>query len=120
LDTRSLTLSYWNNVIAIGSEGGDIITLDAITGSRMAVLSGHTDEVNCVTFSSDGRSLASGADDKTVKLWDMQTGGVVRTFLGHTELFCVYPSQQTIPGLFQGLVVQYVCGTLRQGDVFVP
>ena len=84
LDTRTLALSYWNNVVAIGSEDGDIITLDAITGSRMAVLSGHTDEVNCVTFSSDGGSLASGADDCTVKLWDTQTGGVIRTFLGHT------------------------------------
>ena len=84
LDTCSLALSHWNNVVAIGSEGGDIITLDAITGSRMAVLSGHTHEVNCVTFSSDGRSLVSGAHDNAVKLWDMQTGGVVRTFLGHT------------------------------------
>ena len=84
LDTRTQTLSYWNNIIAIGSESGDIITLDAITGSRIAILSEHTDEVRCVTFSSDGRSLASGGDDNTVKLWDMQTGGVVRTFLGHT------------------------------------
>ena len=84
LDTPIHTLSYWNNIIAIGSQNGDIITLDAITGSRMAVLSGHTDGVNCVTFSSDGRSLASGASDSTVKLWDIQTGGDVRTFLGHT------------------------------------
>ena len=85
LGTSTLALSYWNNVIAVGSRGGDIITLDAITGSRMAVLSGHIYEVNCVTFSCDGRSLASGADDNSIKLWDVQTGGVVRTFLGHTE-----------------------------------
>ena len=83
-DTPPLTLSYWNDVVAIGSEDGDIITLDAVTGSRMAVLAGHANGVNCVTFSSDGRSLASGAYDNTVKLWDMQIGGVVRTFFGHT------------------------------------
>ena len=41
--------------------------------------------MNCVTFSSSGRSLASGANDKTVKLWDTQTGGIVRIFLGHTS-----------------------------------
>ena len=76
-------LSYWDNVIVIGL-GKDIVTLDAITGSRMAVMSEHTGEVGCVTFSSDGGSLASGANDSTVKLWDIQTGGVVRTFLGHT------------------------------------
>ena len=50
----------------------------------MAVLSGHTDGVNCVTFSSDGKSLVSGSSDKTVKLWDVQTGGVVKAFHGHT------------------------------------
>ena len=51
----------------------------------IAVLSGHTREVNCVTFSSDGTSLVSGSDDFTVKLWDIQTGGVVKTFSGHTK-----------------------------------
>ena len=85
LDTFPRSLSYWNNAITIGCANRGIITLDAITGSRMAVLSGHTDGVNCVTFSCDGRSLASGADDRTVKLWDIQSGGIVRTFLGHTQ-----------------------------------
>jgi WD40 repeat protein len=80
-----LALSYWNNTIAVGSMHGDIIILDAIAGSQIAVLSGHTQETNCLTFSSDGKSLISGSDDKTVKLWDMQTGGVVKTFYGHTK-----------------------------------
>ena len=85
LDRCIWSLSYWNSTIAVGSGNRDIIILDAITGSQMAVLSGHTDEVNCVTFSSDGRSLASGSDDETIKLWDVQTGGVVKTFHGHTQ-----------------------------------
>ena len=59
------------------------MTFDAITCSRMSVMAGHTGRVHCVTFSSDGRSFASGADGNTVKLWDMQTGGVAKTFLGH-------------------------------------
>ena len=85
LDSRTLALSYWNNTIAVGSMNGDIIILDAITGSQMAVLSGHFQEVNCITFSSDGKSLVSGGDDSTVKLWDAQTGGVIKNFRGHTR-----------------------------------
>jgi WD40 repeat protein len=84
LDSRPLALSYWNNTIAVGFWGGDIIILNSITGSQIVVLSGHTDKVNCLTFSSDGKSLVSGSHDNAVKLWDMQTGGVVKTFHGHT------------------------------------
>ena len=79
------SLSYWNNTIAVGSGNKDILILDAITGGQTAVLSGHTDEVRSITFSSDGTSIVSGSKDKTVKLWDVQTGGVVRTFHGHTR-----------------------------------
>ena len=87
LDNSPLTLAYWNNTIAVGSGSGDIIILDAITGSQMAVLSGHTRQVNCLTFSSDGKSLVSGSLDTTVKLWDVQTGGVIKTFHSDTDYF---------------------------------
>jgi WD40 repeat protein len=84
LGNTPLSLACWKDTIAVGSESGDIITLDAITGSQVAVLSGRTGYVRSVTFSSDGTSLVSGSDDRTVKLWDVQTGGVVKTFCGHT------------------------------------
>ena len=85
LNSLPWTLSYWNNTIAVGSNDGNIFTLDAITGSQMAVLSGHTSGVGSLTFSSDGISLISGSFDKTVKLWDVQTGGVIKTFHGHYQ-----------------------------------
>jgi WD40 repeat protein len=113
-------ISCWNNTVAVGSAHRDIVILDAITGSQTAILSGHTDEVNSVVFSSDGRSLVSGSDDKTVKLWDMQTGGAIKTFSGHTELFALFPSQWTVPQLLQGpLMRQSDYGILRQGSVIM-
>ena len=78
------SLSCWNNFVAVGSDSGEVIILDATTGSQTAVLSGHTDYVMSVAFSSDGTLLASGSDDRTVRLWDVQTGGVIKTFL-HTN-----------------------------------
>ena len=88
LTSSPWTLSYWDNTIAVGSTGGDILILDAIIGSQMAVLRGHTKGVRSLAFSSDGTSLVSGSSDKTVKLWDMQTGSVVKTFHGHTSRVC--------------------------------
>ena len=84
-DDYPLALSYWKDTIAVGFASSNIITLDAITGSQVALLSGHTDYVRSVTFSSDGTSLVSGYDEKTLKLWDVQTGGVIKTFHGHTH-----------------------------------
>jgi WD40 repeat protein len=85
LDSCTLALSYWNNTIAVGCGDRNIIILDAITGSQVAILSGHTGWVRSVAFSSDGRSLVSGSYDANVKLWDVETGGVAKTFYGHTE-----------------------------------
>jgi len=36
----------------------------------------HTDCVNSVSFSPDGKLLASCSDDKTVMIWDAVTGGM--------------------------------------------
>jgi WD40 repeat protein len=78
-------LACSKDTIAVGLwADGEIIILNAVTGSRIAVLSGHTAEVSSLTFSPDGISLVSGSHDKTIKLWDMQTGGVVKTFQGNT------------------------------------
>jgi len=40
----------------------------------VAELRGHTDDVNSVAFSPDGKLVVTGSDDKTARIWDAATG----------------------------------------------
>ncbi len=62
-------------------------TLNGITqDARLrATLKGHTDFVSSVAFSPDGRTLASGSWDNTIRLWNphtLQPGLIIK---GHTN-----------------------------------
>ena len=43
-------------------------------------LTGHVSAVNSVSFSPNGRMLASGGYDHRIRLWDVDTGSLIRTF----------------------------------------
>ncbi|WP_224240268.1 serine/threonine-protein kinase [Hyalangium gracile] len=68
------------------------IAADARARGFATVLRGHTQTVDDVAFSLDGRYLITSSDDKTIRLWDMQRGGS-RTLTGHTdEVWRVVPA----------------------------
>lgn len=52
---------------------------------ELVVRTGHFDYIATLAFSSDGKLLASGSRDKTIKLWNVSTGVELRTFIGHSE-----------------------------------
>jgi WD40 repeat protein len=43
----------------------------------------HSDGVNSVAISPDGQTIASASTDKTIKIWRLQDGQLLRTLTGH-------------------------------------
>jgi WD40 repeat protein len=81
--------------IVSGSYDTRLILWDASSGRLLQTLKGHdkgdndryaSDKsgVTSVAFSPDGRTIASGSKDKTIKLWNAANGSELRTLAGHT------------------------------------
>ncbi|MBW4618454.1 MAG: DnaJ domain-containing protein [Cyanosarcina radialis HA8281-LM2] len=63
------------------------------------ILKGHLSTVNSVAISHDDRTLASSSDDRTVKLWDLNSGKHLFTFMGQEKeaaAVAISPNGQTI------------------------
>ena len=51
----------------------------------MYLSSGHSNGMSSVAFSPDGTKVVSGSDDKTVKIWNVESGDVLHTLSGERE-----------------------------------
>ena len=67
----ALTFSPDGNIL-VGSEGERIKLIDAVTGKEYGTLTGHTEPIEALVFSHDGKTLASSSMDGTVLLWDWE------------------------------------------------
>jgi len=53
-------------------------------GTEIRRFEGHLTSVTSVAFSPDGKQLASGGNDRTIRLWEVASGMEIRRFMGHT------------------------------------
>ncbi|ORX49937.1 WD40 repeat-like protein [Hesseltinella vesiculosa] len=49
------------------------------------VLTGHTDGVMCVQFCDANNIVMTGSYDKSIRIWNLETGELLRTLTGHTR-----------------------------------
>jgi WD40 repeat protein len=67
------------------SARGDLRIFATNDWKLLASLGGHADVVSCVSFSPDGKFLASASFDKTVRIWNMDTRQTIQTFTDHSD-----------------------------------
>src|ERR671932_616613 len=49
-------------------------------------LTGHSKRVSSIAMTPDGQLIASASEDKTIKLWNLRTGKLLRTLTGHSDI----------------------------------
>ena len=63
---------------------GQVQLWDVTTGRMIGAIKGHSRAVSKVSFSRDGKLLATGGTDNTIKIWDVATRNELRMLSGHT------------------------------------
>jgi WD40 repeat protein len=84
-NTAGVVIEAKAGVIAVGTKGekgqaNPILKLwDLATHAPTHTLDGHQGQVSALAFFSKGRRLASGDSEGTVRIWDVDTGDLVRS-----------------------------------------
>ncbi|MBA7492870.1 hypothetical protein ES702_03423 [subsurface metagenome] len=75
-------LQFDSHILISGSADGTAIVRD-MKNRSVSTLRGHTNWVNSIRIDGPSRTVFTGSDDFTVKLWDLDTKQCIRTFEGH-------------------------------------
>lgn len=88
------------------------------TWTCVETLTAHSNSVCSVAISPDGRMLASGSCDKTIKLWNLETGQLRYTLNGHSRPVLAVAFRSTSQFLASGSVDNTIkLWNLRTGSV---
>jgi WD40 repeat protein/serine/threonine protein kinase len=74
---KAVAISPVDGHIAVASKDGSIRLLDGTNLAELDVLEGHEASVESVAFDATGQWLASGSEDKTIRLWNMSSRELV-------------------------------------------
>ncbi|CDR41068.1 CYFA0S06e00980g1_1 [Cyberlindnera fabianii] len=80
---RDDTIKIWLLPVPIIRPHNHPIPSSNPQGTLVKTLIGHKSWVKDLAFHPNGKILVSCSDDKSIKLWDLETGDCVRTLTGH-------------------------------------
>src|SRR5262249_21129510 len=132
-----------SNCLALSRDGAmlaspkdDIIYLwETASGRELHQLKGHKSRVTALTFSPDGRTLASSsgraeATEHSIRLWDVKTGKELRTLekaQWHVRRLTFSPDGSILAAVIDGNICASIClwdattgKALRQWSVDSP
>ena len=81
----SLKRTADSSLQVVGGASGVIALHEMQTGKALREWATSQQEVNCATFSPDGKTIASAGDDGSVALWTVATGQLQSRFVAHPE-----------------------------------
>lgn len=74
-------------LLATASFDNTVRLWDPVNGKCRATLAGHQAAVYAIAFSPDGRYLASGSLDDSLRVWSIRDRLPIRTYHGHGGIF---------------------------------
>jgi WD40 repeat protein len=80
----ALAFSKDGSQLSAGGELGALLVY-GVADHRLARLAGHTGTVLALSFTEQGRYLASGGADRLLRFWDTKSGGQLQTPILHTD-----------------------------------
>jgi COMPASS component SWD3 len=79
--SRDTTLKIWH-LHTINTYNSNSVNR-LIGDGLIDTFTGHSDSINAVTISPNGKVIVSGSEDNTIKLWYLKTGECLATLEGH-------------------------------------
>jgi WD40 repeat protein len=70
----ALAFSSDGRRLAVASLGAKVLLYNVVDWQLAGEIVGHLDAVTCLAYAPYGRLLATGSDDRSVRLWDSQSG----------------------------------------------
>jgi WD40 repeat protein/tRNA A-37 threonylcarbamoyl transferase component Bud32 len=83
---RKVTSPDGHRIATVAFDEPVVHVRDVATDRILIKLRGHTGTIRCITFSPDGKRIATASHDQTIKIWDAEDGRELLTLRGHTHV----------------------------------